>query len=115
MVQAAEATTTVVTFTPATAGTIVTPFSIPPLDPDPETADEIDVMLDEALDDDEVTADELAAVLEVAGVESDVAVCEADLLFELGVEDLGGIIDLQRAVDAMTDDQASRLQACFES
>ena len=95
-------------FTPASEVNPETPFSIPPLD-----TDEIDVMLDEAFEDDEVTADEIAAVLEVAGVEPELARCEADLLVSLGVEDVSGGIELQQALDAMTDEDHQQLEACF--
>ena len=106
----ADSTTTLQTFTPAPEEQVETPFSLPPLD-----TDEIDVMLEEALDDDEVTADEIAAVLVVAGVAPDVAACEAELLVELGVEDIGGAVELQRAVEAMTPEITARLTECLQA
>ena len=102
--------TTLPTFTPAPEEEVETPFSLPPFD-----TDEIDVMLEEALDDDEVTADELAAVLVIAGVAPDVAECEAEILIELGVEDVGGAVELQRAVEAMTPEITARLTECLQA
>ena len=101
-------TTTLEVFVSAEDTQIETPFSIPPLD-----TDEIDVMIDEANEDDEVTTDEIAAVLQVAGVEPELAACEAEILVGLGVEDIGGAVELQQAVDSMTDETRAQLAACF--